>query len=95
MLHDKREMMNMISDFLANEDIVASLNKTNESRVKRLEKENKIAIAERDTALTERDIAFSERDAAISKMKSAVAEISEKDALIAELKRQLAGNQER
>ncbi len=40
MLSDREELLKMISDFWANEDVVASLNKTNESKIKRLEKEN-------------------------------------------------------
>jgi uncharacterized protein (DUF3084 family) len=82
--------MKMLSEFFANEDIVASLNRTNESMIKRLKKERKEAIAERNSAISERDSAVSKLDSAISERNSAVAESARKDALIEELKRQLA-----
>ena len=39
MTKDRKELLNMLSEYLENEDIVASLNKTNESIIKRLERE--------------------------------------------------------
>ena len=36
---DREELMELMTDFFEKEDIIASLNKTNQSKVERLEKE--------------------------------------------------------
>ena len=70
----------MISDMLENEDIVGSINRTNESIIKRLRRE-----------LDEKKKKLKEKDKALRKQAEAhYAELQEKDALINELKRQLA-----
>ena len=43
---DKTELSNAVSSFFMKEDLVASINKTNESRVRRLEKEKKQLLQE-------------------------------------------------
>ena len=40
MTKDRKGLLSMLSEYYENENIVASLNKTNESMVKRLEREN-------------------------------------------------------
>ena len=80
MSKDRKELLNMISDMLENEDIVGSINRTNESIIKRLRRE-----------LDEKKKKLKEKDKALRKQAEAhYAELQEKDALINELKRQLA-----
>lgn len=49
MTKDREGLMHMFTDLFEHEDIVASLNRTNESKIKRLEKE----LAEKDSELAE------------------------------------------
>ncbi len=75
--------MNMITEMLENEDIAGSINRTNESIIKRLRreiKEKETVLKKKDAALKEKNIALKEKDTALK----------EKDALIRELQQQLA-----
>ena len=76
MMRDKDDLYNIIGDMFAGEDIVASLNKTNKSKIKRLRKE----LAEKDQALSQ---AISEKDQVRAERDQALAEINR---LRAELK---------
>ena len=81
----------MITDMLANEDIVGSINRTNESIIKRQRRE----LAEKDKILKEKEKAHqrelqkkekTHREELQEKEKT----LAEKDALIRELQQQLA-----
>ena len=79
--------MNMITDMLENENIAGSINRTNESIIKRLRRE----LKERDVVLKKKDAALKEKDTALKEKEAAHrSEIQEKDALIRELQQQLA-----
>ncbi len=79
--------MNMITDMLANEDIAGSINRTNESIIKRLRRE----IKERKEALKKQAATLKKKEAALKEKEAAHRlEIQEKDALIRELQQQLA-----
>lgn len=56
MTKDREGLMHMFTDLFEHEDIVASLNRTNESKIKRLEKE----LAEKDSKLAEKDSELAE-----------------------------------
>ena len=78
MMRDKDDLYNIIGEMFASEDIVASLNKTNKSKIKRLSSElaeSKKALSERNQELAEVGQALAERDQALA----------EKDRIIAEL----------
>ena len=68
--------MNMITDMLENENIAGSINRTNESIIKRLRRE----IKEQKETLKKQDAALKEKNTALK----------EKDALIRELQQQLS-----
>lgn len=51
MTRDRKELMELMSDFFEREDIIASLNKTNESKVKRLQRELEELKAEKEREL--------------------------------------------
>ncbi|MCH5265527.1 MAG: PD-(D/E)XK nuclease family transposase [Lachnospiraceae bacterium] len=55
MLANRKELMAMLSEMLANEDIVASLNLTNESTIKRLQQEKQEILKESERALREKE----------------------------------------
>ena len=77
----------MITDMLENENIAGSINRTNESIIKRLRRE----LKERDVVLKKKDAALKEKDTALKEKEAAHrSEIQEKDALIRELQQQLA-----
>ena len=76
MTKDREGLMHMLTDFFEREDIVASLNRTNETKIKKLKKE----LAEKDNMLAEKDGALAEKDALLA----------EKDAHIESLQRKLA-----
>ncbi len=84
MSKDREGLMNMITDMLENEDIAGSINRTNESIIKRQRRE----LAEKDKILKEKEKAH-QRELQ-EKEKTYREELQEKDALINELKRQLA-----
>lgn len=63
MTKDRRELLEIMYDFFENEDIVASLNKTNESIIKRLEKE-----------LVEKESELRSKDAELKRLKQLVKE---------------------
>ena len=78
MMRDKDDLYNIIGEMFASEDIVASLNKTNKSKIKRLSSElaeSKKELAERNQELAEVGQALAEKDQALA----------EKDRIIAEL----------
>ena len=83
MMRDKDDLYNIIGDMFAGEDIVASLNKTNKSKIKRLRNE----LSEAKKEITEKDQAIAEKDQALDQVQAerdqALAEI---DRLRAELK---------
>lgn len=68
-----------MSDFFQKEDIVASLNRTNESRIKRLEKE----LEEKNLELLELE------NTKNSELTAKDSQLREQEMLIKELKRQL------
>ena len=63
--------MHMLTDFFEREDIVASLNRTNETKIKKLKKE----LAEKDDALAEKDALLAEKDAHIESLQRKLADI--------------------
>lgn len=71
--------MEIMSDFFQKEDIVASLNRTNESRIKRLEKE----LEEKNLELLELE------NTKNSELTAKDSQLREQEMLIKELKRQL------
>ena len=83
MMRDKDDLYNIIGDMFAGEDIVASLNKTNKSKIKRLRNE----LSEAKKEITEKDQAIAEKVQALDQVQAerdqALAEI---DRLRAELK---------
>lgn len=93
MTKDREGLLSMLSEYFENEDIVASLNKTNESMIKRLEKEN----AELKGEITELQGSNIEKDKVIDRKEKQLDEkekkLREKDAEIRQLKKLLA-NQE-
>ncbi len=76
MSKDREELLNMITDMLENENIAGSINRTNESIIKRLRRE----IKEQKETLKKQDAALKEKNTALK----------EKDALIRELQQQLS-----
>ena len=70
MTKDREGLMHMFTDLFEHEDIVASLNRTNESKIKRLEKE----LAERDSALVEKENALAEKDSELAELKKQLKE---------------------
>ena len=69
MSKDREGLMNMITDMLANEDIAGSINRTNESIIKRLRRE----IKEKETVLKKKDAALKEKDALIRELQKQLA----------------------
>ena len=59
----------MITDMLENEDIAGSINRTNESIIKRLRRE----IKEKETVLKKKDAALKEKDALIRELQKQLA----------------------
>ena len=86
--------MNMITDMLANEDIVGSINRTNESIIKRQRRE----LAEKDKILKEKEKVhqreLQKKERTLKTYREELQEkektLAEKDALIRELQQQLA-----
>ena len=79
MMRDKDDLYNIIGEMFASEDIVASLNKTNKSKIKRLRNElseAKKEITEKDQAL---DQARAERDQALAEIDRLRAELKTKN----------------
>ena len=70
MTKDREGLMRMFTDFFEQEDIVASLNKTNESKIKRLENE----LAEQRNELAEQRSELAEKDQLIADLKKQLAE---------------------
>ncbi len=64
MTKDRKELMEIMSDFFEQEDIVASLNRTNASKVKRLEKE-----------LQEKEDVIKAKDSELLKQKELIEEL--------------------
>lgn len=79
MTRDRKELMEIMSDFFEKEDIVASLNRTNESRIKRLEKE----LEKKNWELLELE------NTKNSELTAKDSQLREQEMLIKELKRQL------
>ena len=72
MTKDREGLLSMLSEYFENEDIVASLNKTNESMVKRLEQENiqlKDEIIGLQDSNIEKDRVIDKKDAEIQRLK--------------------------
>ncbi len=101
MSKDREGLMNMITDMLANEDIVGSINRTNESIIKRQRRE----LAEKDKILKEKEKTLKDKERTLKEnekahqrelqkkektLKTYREELQEKDALIRELQQQLA-----
>jgi hypothetical protein len=76
MLRDKKELLNMISDFWENEDVMGSYRLTTESIIKQLKEDN----AEKDAVIATQGATIADKDATIATQY----------ALIEELKQQLA-----
>ena len=76
LLADRKELLKMLADFAFEEDIFASLRKTNESRARILEKELKEAkedILERDAEIRKRDVEIQDRDSRIRELEAQLA----------------------
>lgn len=61
---DRKELMEIMSDFFENEDIIESLRLTNESRIKRLTKE----LKDKDIELEEKDRQLAEKEKQIASL---------------------------
>ena len=70
MTKDREGLMRMFTDFFEQEDIVASLNKTNESKIERLENE----LAEQRNELAEQRSELAEKDQLRADLKKQLAE---------------------
>lgn len=82
MLADREELLNMLAEIAAGEDVVASLNKTNESRIRKMKKqlkEQKTQLKEQDIQLKEQDVQLKEQQDRIRELEAQVAAMSGND----------------
>jgi predicted nucleic acid-binding Zn-ribbon protein len=71
MYRDRKELLNMMDDFFAGEDIVKSLNKTNESIIQKLKKENEtimIELADMHAVIADKDAEIADKDTELADM---------------------------
>lgn len=66
---DGKELMELMSDFFENEDIIESLRLTNESRIKRVTKELEKELEERDRELSKKTLALEQKDKELAEQK--------------------------
>lgn len=93
MMYDREALLMMLQSIFDHEDIAGSINRTNESMIKILEKkmqEKDTIISMQSDSLREKDSMLQEKDSMLQEKDS---RLQEKDILIEQLKRQLGEKQ--
>ena len=100
MMYDREALLMMLQSIFDHEDIAGSINRTNESMIKILEKkvqEKDTIISMQSDSLQEKDSMLQEKDSMLQEKDSMLQEkdsrLQEKDILIEQLKRQLGEKQ--
>ena len=78
MLADREELLIMLAEIAAGEDVVASLNKTNESRIRKMKKqlkEQKTQLKEQDIQLKEQGVQLKEQDIQLKEQQDRIREL--------------------